>query len=985
MKKIVSLIAALLCAAVIYAEESEPKYKYEGYKQAETEHFRFIYEPAAKEHVEAFAKNADESWNKIAAAYGFPPEKVDVVFNYNTNVCNAFATSFGMTISLFDTPPRDPDFGFRDEWRKLFLMHELVHISNFSFETDPKMFNYLGRFFQTFDSIDLPIYALEGLTTVLETELSNGGRGRSPYFELSYKVPALEGSFVPFKEIGSELEPPYGQGYVFGYVMSRYIADKFGVSALADIERNRQYMGKWDDAVKKRTGMTIDEIYRDIKIVLEKRYSAERHIKEGVIISPRTVNVNYYRPAFIKEDGSVIGLRSASGKRAAAVEYNPGDGEEKILFEGPFSDDLSFTYAENGFAVAALNSTILDTAVQFTGSSDLYTWTEEKGLKQLTKGKSLFQPSLSKDASRLVAIEENHLNYRIMEVDLSTGSRTCILEENGVDFIEPCLNKDGSKLAFMAALKGRAAIGVYDFAEKKLQYVYNFEGNITDPAYPVWNVNEDGSESLLFCDNARGRLEVYECTSAANGSFSAAVPVLADPAGVLWAQKCSKGIYYWTEASSGLVIKAKPADEWKSVPDFNGPSMPGEVVCFGKDRDDYPDYVPFEKKLEFTKRDSSLEEKAAALKAPESTAESIVDSTDGAFDLKNEKRYFDVPKLTLALPFVSSVTKENNEELYGYGAFSVLSGSMLQMGYIQNLYYLDFVYFPDFENFAGTIGWWGTLLNGDILLYAGQGLISYTDGEYSFVQNDYFTLSYSFPFYNRAALLNYYDFSFLLSATGSLSRSSNGVFGFNSDIAYDKHLSLFAGPEFYTSIVKGDNSLEFYGNLLAYGVFADSSKYPAPAFPLYEGTFVTEYNKGKFKYTTGLKWRWFDLPSNSLIPDTLVNLRNRKLSCEYPGRVIPEVTIGYMNNLFDFRVFAEYLFSFGQNSYTDTSNELPFELWFYSGFELYIPFQRQSLMFGLSVPVLLTGDIFTDGIKFHMGINLDGLKTLTSSVLRKRF
>ena len=61
MKKTVFLIAALLSAAIIYAEDvqSDVNYKYQGYKQAETEHFRFIYEPAAKEHVEAFAVNAD--------------------------------------------------------------------------------------------------------------------------------------------------------------------------------------------------------------------------------------------------------------------------------------------------------------------------------------------------------------------------------------------------------------------------------------------------------------------------------------------------------------------------------------------------------------------------------------------------------------------------------------------------------------------------------------------------------------------------------------------------------------------------------------------------------------------------------------------------------------------------------------------------------------------------------------------------------------
>ncbi len=263
---ILSLII-LLFASKVFSNEYV---KFSGWKQAETAHFTFIYESASELAAKEYAKIADEAWDKIAQIYSMPQEKTNVYVLGRQNIVNAYTYFAPPCIVMYNSPIIEETFGFRDDWMKLFFTHELIHIANITFEdksySGAKIF---GEFFRNMDYAALSGWAMEGLTTVLETELTNGGRGRSPYFELQFKAPTLDNSFIPYRLIGSEKEMPTGQIYVMGYLLMRTIADRWGIQALADIERNRSYCATWEEAVYTVTGKTAEDLYREVKIALE--------------------------------------------------------------------------------------------------------------------------------------------------------------------------------------------------------------------------------------------------------------------------------------------------------------------------------------------------------------------------------------------------------------------------------------------------------------------------------------------------------------------------------------------------------------------------------------------------------------------------------------------------------------------------------------------------------------------------------------------
>jgi hypothetical protein len=233
MKKFLKVALFLLFCGTTFANDYV---KFKGWKQAETKHFRFIYEAASEPAAKKYAEFADEAWEKIARIYSMPQDKTDVYVFSRMNIVNAYTMFSPPEIIMFDSPIIYNHFGFREDWMKLFFTHELIHIANINFEDKDYIFTKVfGETVRGMDYSSIPGWALEGLTTVLETELTNGGRGRSPYFELDFKAPTLDNALIPYRLIGTEQEPPSGQIYVMGYLIMRSSADRCCIQALADM------------------------------------------------------------------------------------------------------------------------------------------------------------------------------------------------------------------------------------------------------------------------------------------------------------------------------------------------------------------------------------------------------------------------------------------------------------------------------------------------------------------------------------------------------------------------------------------------------------------------------------------------------------------------------------------------------------------------------------------------------------------------------
>ncbi len=946
MKKFLKVALFLLFCGTTFANDYV---KFKGWKQAETKHFRFIYEAASEPAAKKYAEFADEAWEKIARIYSMPQDKTDVYVFSRMNIVNAYTMFSPPEIIMFDSPIIYNHFGFREDWMKLFFTHELIHIANINFEDKDYIFTKVfGETVRGMDYSSIPGWALEGLTTVLETELTNGGRGRSPYFELDFKAPTLDNALIPYRLIGTEQEPPSGQIYVMGYLIMRSIADRCGIQALADIERNRNENRSWEESVKLVTGKTPQDIYREVKIALEKKYSDERKIPEGKIISPNDMNTYYCQPAIIFDDGSLISIREAGNSNLYAVLLDPSkeDGsryfdqedfipKETLLFKAAFSDAKALTADENKNLYFSAESSRYDRNPGIENQFNIYKWTQEDGITQLTKDtSSYYQPVVSRDGSLLVAVEQNGLKMRLVQIDTTTGEKSVFLEDERYSFIQPAVNADGSQLAFVLVKDDRACIALADTKTKEYKIVNNTDYDfITDPSSPSFN--KDGT--LTFCSNDRGRLEIYEATPNSDGTTFSYVPAVADPIAALWAYKNDMAIFYMSQASTGNVIKIKPVETWKVVPEFDGPSPAGEIMKFNDLESDFPDFDPYH----IIAEDEADEELAdeLELQTEEEAEDSKEDKKDskhkpkvkhrsekkiaeletlepGVKELQNEKIFLGKLTPLLYSPLFNVISDKDNV-YFGFGGFFIGQTSRRQMH--NGILVFDAFYYPNIKNITGEFLAEFPIGTATLDLFFGRdsSIIGLDDSskDEDFSMQNLAILGFTLPIYSRSNMLSTKSLSYLLYTGGSFNQQAQEAFALTDDIPFTKDISFHTGIDYSQfTWLPHDNSLEFSTvNLLLGNYDLDSKKF----FAGYEGEFSVKASNKSTTHEISSVIRYTDFPSNTVPSLSRAHFAGIKENCNFPGKIllnysyiIPGMLGGFMDGNFGVQTLA----SFGKNS-----------------------------------------------------------------------
>ena len=1038
-----NVIRALLCTSLL-ALSSLPAFtndyvKFKGWKQAETTHFRFIYEAASEAAAKKYAEFADEAWEKIARIYAMPQEKTDVYVFSRMNIVNAYTMFTPPEIIMFDSPIIYNHFGFREDWMKLFFTHELIHVANINFEDKDYTFTKLfGEAIRGMDYSSIPGWALEGLTTVLETELTAGGRGRSPYFELDFKAPTLDNALIPYRLIGTEMEPPSGQIYVMGYLIMRSIADRCGIQALADIERNRKNGRTWEESVKLVTGKSPQDIYREVKIALEKKYSDERKIPEGKIISPNDMNTYYCQPAIIFDDGSLIALRQSGNSDAYAVILDPSkkDGtryydqddfipKETLLFKANFSDGKALTADENKNLYFSAVASRYDRNPGIENQFSIYKWTQDEGISKLTKDtSSYYQPVVSRDGSLLLAVEQKDLKMRLVQIDTSTGEKSVFLEDEEYSFIQPALNADGSQLAFVLLKEDRACIALADTKTKEYKIVNNTDHDfITDPSSPSFN--KDGS--LNFCSNDRGRLEIYEVTPNSDGRTFSYTPALADPIAALWAYKNDMAIFYTSQASTGNVIKIKPTYTWKIVPDYDGPSPAGEIIKFNKLESDYPDFDPYHESNDDaldidddTKADDEAEEgivEEGVIEEAGAASEDNIESNEeteaiqddqasksknkdevkhrsekkiaelenlkpGVKELQNEKAFLGKLTPILYSPLFN-VISDKDKLYFGLGGFFMGQTARTQMR--NGIMVFDLFYYPSIKNLTGEFLAEFTLGTSTLDLFLGResSLInpeeSKEDKEFSI--HNLALVGYTLPLYSRSDFKSTKALSYLLYAGGIFNQQAEEAFAINADIPFTSDISFHTGIDYSQHLwLKHDNSLAFTAVNLLLGNYSFDLK---KAFAGYEGEFAVRASNKTSSHELSTVIRYTDFPSATVPFLSRAHLAGINEDCNFPGKLLVNYSYiipGILGGIFDGAFGAQALASFGNNSdgsTPQTNNPLNFKLEekLALNMELSIPLSvGQSLATGLSTVIYWADKDKEADFNFYLSCKLNWLR-----------
>lgn len=432
-------------------------------------------------------------------------------------------------ITLYITQPLGTSnlgAGNYDDWMRLLITHEYTHIVQLDMRNSlPEVLgNIFGNLY--FPNMLEPVWLTEGLAVYEETELTGGGRNRSPASDMVLRMAVLEHDFPDISHAANYTEKwPGGQvPYLFGGSFTAFIAKRYGREKLADLSID--YSGRWwpflvNGTARRVLGSDYNELWYEWQLELSGRYEAEKQkvLAQGLSVTraltPNEVNKGGYMnlaPA-ISPDGKQIAyfVRNADEHPAIHLMDIDGSADRKLID--------SMNSSAPGISWRADGRGFYFTRIDVVRNADLYNDIcyydlERRREIRLTRYLRARDPDPSPDGTRLVFVTNALGRTRLATMPLSpeiaiakparAEDISWLTEDSEYQFETPRYSPDGQKIVVgVRQPGGYKDIWILDSRGNKLEELMH-DRAIDGGA--VWSA--DG-RSIYFSSDRNGIFNLY--------------------------------------------------------------------------------------------------------------------------------------------------------------------------------------------------------------------------------------------------------------------------------------------------------------------------------------------------------------------------------------------------------------------------------------------------------------------------------------------
>ncbi len=257
---IVSLSTHHANSQIIDNEQASSKVKW---RQINSKKFQLIFPMEFEKSALLLSQQIDSMINFSSQDLKREPKKISIILHENHIEQNGYAQLAPRKVEAFSTPGPASD---NTQWLPNLIQHELRHVAQF----DKLTGRIQGPFFQQLAfalyGLHLPAWYFEGDAVSIETQFSDGGRGRSSSWFMPLRTNLLSGKDYSFSKniLGSfrDLTPTY---YLTGYTMNSYLTNHFGYGIKEEILDNMR-ANLWRPfnfnlALKKYTKLNSKKLY----------------------------------------------------------------------------------------------------------------------------------------------------------------------------------------------------------------------------------------------------------------------------------------------------------------------------------------------------------------------------------------------------------------------------------------------------------------------------------------------------------------------------------------------------------------------------------------------------------------------------------------------------------------------------------------------------------------------------------------------------
>lgn len=434
-----ALLATQLHAATLF----DPALRF---RTIATEHFVIYFHPHEKLTASRLAAIAEETWRAVASSMSTAPSaRTHVVLADQTDLANGYATPVPYdTIVIFPTWPAGSEFiGNVDDWLRVAFTHEFTHIVHLDRSEGWARWvrGIFGRVTLAFPNLFLPTWQIEGLATYEESALGGAGRVHAGDFTAVVDEAARHGAAEPLDRVNGGLTdwPGGSAPYAYGAGFHEYLAERFGVSRLADLAtataRAVPYTGS--RAFEQVFGERLGDLWREYESTLPAsaaRTEGARITHHGfVVVGPRFDRLSprdvWYSIRTPDEFPALYRVNIDSGRSIRVANRYLGS------TTAPGRNAVYFDQQELRRNVGLY--------------SDLYRLERSTGrVTALTREARLMDPDLSPDASTIAAVQDAADARSLVLVRLRQGIRIePLIADPDTQFNAPRWSPDGGRLA----------------------------------------------------------------------------------------------------------------------------------------------------------------------------------------------------------------------------------------------------------------------------------------------------------------------------------------------------------------------------------------------------------------------------------------------------------------------------------------------------------------------------------------------------------
>ncbi|NVN94181.1 MAG: hypothetical protein HXX18_02735 [Bacteroidetes bacterium] len=500
------------------------------WQQINTPHFQLIFPNDFTVQANYIANYLEFAYDYNTISLSRKPVKLPIVLHNQTVVSNGFVTWSPKRSEWFTCPPQDM---YAQPWLEQLAIHEYRHAVQVS-----QMYRGITNVLRipfgeiatgSVAGVYLPRWFLEGDAVVMETALSNSGRGRLPGFNQDLKAQLIEkGKYNYNKAIFGSYKDYTPDPYTLGYHLVGYSRYKYGADVwdktLKNVARNPYMVVPFAQGLKKASGKTTNGIYKESLSFFDSVWSNEIHHKVSNNFQTHTIRknknyTNYRFPNYIN-DSEFIALKYGMDDIPQFVKIDKLGKESRVFTQGnDFQQTLSFS-----MDVIAWAEEVPGLRWDHQSYAEIKTYNiATKQYKSLTHKTRYFAPCISHDATKIAAVEVDlSNNYYLVILDANTGKLLNKAASPQNAFLStPSWSDDDQRIIMIATLIDGTAFAEYHQDNGKIHFKNAFthceiSGAAYFKDYVIYNDTYGGVDNIYAMDTVS--MKIYSITSSTYGA-----------------------------------------------------------------------------------------------------------------------------------------------------------------------------------------------------------------------------------------------------------------------------------------------------------------------------------------------------------------------------------------------------------------------------------------------------------------------------------